>query len=395
MPRIARRRALALAPLALAACAPPGRGTAGPGSVPEGGSNRPTTAQSPAAGTPPAGAARRAADLEVRAIATGLTTPWALAFAPDGRLFATERPGRIRVLAGGRLRDEPVITLPARQTSESGLMGLALDPGFPAEPYLYVMCTYDGPQGLRNRVVRLRLDGETAGEERVLLDDLPAANIHDGGRVKFGPDGRLYVTLGDAADTSLAQRRDSPAGKILRLNRDGSIPADNPFPGSAVYTLGHRNVQGLAWQPGTGRLYATEHGPTGNDEVNLIERGQNYGWPQAQGSQHPAPFRAPLAVYSPAIAPAGAMFYSADAIPQWRGSLFFATLRGTHLRRLVFDASEPGRIVADERLYQGTYGRLRDVAQGPDGALYVTTSNRDGRGNPRAEDDRILRIGPP
>ncbi|MGH2369729.1 MAG: PQQ-dependent sugar dehydrogenase, partial [Chloroflexota bacterium] len=220
------------------------------------------------------------------------------------------------------------------------------------------------------------------------------ASIHDGGRVELGPDGRLYATLGDAADASLAQNRDSPAGKILRLERDGSIPADNPFPGSPVYTLGHRNVQGLAWQPGSGRLYATEHGPVGNDEVNLIERGQNYGWPQAQGREHAAPFRAPLAVYTPSIAPAGATFYDADAIAQWRGSFFFATLRGTHLHRIVFDGNEPGRILAEEQLYAGTYGRLRDVAQGPDGALYLATSNRDGRGNPRPEDDRILRIGP-
>jgi glucose/arabinose dehydrogenase len=334
--------------------------------------------------------------LDVRAIATGLDTPWALAFAPppDGRIFFTERPGRLRVLVDGRLRDEPLATLPVRETSEGGLMGLAVDPGFPAEPYLYTMYTYSGPQGLRNRIVRLRLDGETVREDRVLLDGVPAASNHDGGRVKFGPDQRLYVTTGDAADTALPQNRDSPAGKVLRLNRDGSVPGDNPFPGSPVYSLGHRNPEGLAWQPGSGRLYATEHGPTGNDEVNLIEPGQNYGWPQAQGPEHPAPFKAPLTAYSPAIAPAGAAFYDADTIPQWKGSFFFGTLRGTHLHRIVLDTSDPRRIVTEERLYEGEHGRLRDVTQGPDGALYVTTSNRDGRGSPSAEDDRILRIGP-
>ena len=333
----------------------------------------------------------------MRAIATGLDTPWSLAFAPDGRLFFTERGGRLRVLEGSgasSLRPAPLATLPVVEESESGLMGLALDPAFPAEPYLYAMYTAAGGQGTVNRIVRLRLEGDAVREDRVLLDNLPAGRIHDGGRVKFGPDGRLYATLGDAGNTGTAQNPASLAGKIFRLERDGAIPADNPFPGSPVYSLGHRNPQGLAWQPGTGRLYATEHGASGNDEVNLIEAGANYGWPEAQGAAHPAPYRAPLAVYTPAVAPAGATFYDADAIPQWRGSLFVATLRGVHLRRLVFDAADPRRVVADERLYAGEYGRLRDVVQGPDGALYVTTSNRDGRGSPAAEDDRILRIGP-
>jgi aldose sugar dehydrogenase len=295
----------------------------------------------------------------------------------------------------GRLRPAPLATLPVVEDSESGLMGLALDPAFPAEPYLYAMYTAAGAQSTVNRIVRLRLEGDAVREDRVLLDNLPAGRIHDGGRVKFGPDGRLYATLGDASNAGAAQSPDTLAGKIFRLERDGTIPADNPFPGSPVYSLGHRNPQGLAWQPGTGRLYATEHGASGNDEVNLIERGANYGWPEAQGAAHPAPYRAPLAVYTPSVAPAGATFYDADAIPQWRGSFFFATLRGAHLHRLVFDPADPRRVVVDERLYAGEYGRLRDVAQGPDGALYVTTSNRDGRGSPAAEDDRILRIGPP
>ena len=333
-------------------------------------------------------------EVGVSTIATGLDTPWSLAFAPDGRLFITERPGRVRVMENGRLEDQPVITLPVAETGESGLMGLALDPEFPGEPFLYVMYTFSGPQGLRNRISRLRLDGNTAHEDRVLLDDLPAANIHDGGRLKFGPDLLLYATLGDAAVATRAQDPASLAGKILRLNRDGSVPAGNPFPGSYVYTLGHRNPQGLSWQPTTGRLYATEHGPSGNDEVNLIEAGQNYGWPAAQGINHPAPFQSPLVVYSPAIAPAGATFYDAPAIPQWRGNFFFTALAGAHLQRIVFDTANPRRIVVEERLLEGQFGRLRDVVPGPDGALYVATSNRDGRGSPAAADDRIVRIGP-
>lgn len=345
--------------------------------------------------TPRAASASPAAGpvaVTVRAIATGLDTPWSLAFAPDGRLFFTERGGRLRVIEGGQVRELSIAALRVQESGESGLMGLALDPQFPAEPYLYLM--YTGGQSRANRIVRLRLTGDTLQEERALLDGLPSGTIHDGGRVKFGPDGKLYATLGDTSDSKAPQNPAALAGKIFRLERDGAIPADNPIPGSPVYSLGHRNPQGLAWQPGTGRLYETEHGPTGNDEVNLIEAGANYGWPDVQGPNHPAPFRSPLAVYTPSVAPAGATFYDAAAIPQWRGSFFFGALRGVHLHRLTFDASDPRRVLADERLYEGEYGRLRDVVQGPDGALYVTTSNRDGRGSPVADDDRILRIGP-
>jgi glucose/arabinose dehydrogenase len=349
-------------------------------------------------GSPTAGEAAaqpgQSPELAVRPIATGLDTPWSLAFAPDGRLFFTERGGRVRVFENGRLRPEPVITLPVRETAEGGLMGLALDPGFPEEPYLYTMYTVEAEGGLRNRVARLHLEGETAREDRILLEGLPAASIHDGGRLRFGPDDLLYVTLGDASEAPGAQEPGVLAGKIVRLNRDGTVPPDNPFPDSPVYTLGHRNSQGLAWEPNTGRLLATEHGATGNDEVNLIEAGLNYGWPAAQGADHRDPYRSPLAVYSPAIAPAGATFYSGDAIPRWRGSFLFATLRGTHLHRIRFDPQDPTRILEEERLYEGEYGRLRDVVQGPDGALYVATSNRDGRGGPNPDDDRILRIGP-
>lgn len=335
--------------------------------------------------------------VRVDVIATGLDTPWGLAFAPDGRLFISERPGRLRVIEGGQLRESPVLTLPARETAigEGGLMGLAIDPNFAAAPYLYVAYTAEaGPSATRNRIVRLQFDGYDAWVDRVLLDDLPASVNHNGGRVKFGPDGKLYITLGEQVMTQRAQDRDALAGKIIRLNADGSVPDDNPFPGSPVYSWGHRNPQGLAWQPGTGRLYGTEHGQSLNDEVNLIEPGANYGWPMAEGATHPEPFRSPLVAYREGTAPSGATFYDAETMPQWRGNLFFAALRGAHLHRIVLDANDPRRIVAEEKLYTDQYGRLRDVVQGPDGALYVATSNRDGRGRPTADDDRILRIGP-
>lgn len=342
-------------------------------------------------------AAQTSDTFRVDTVAAGLDTVWALAFAPDGRLFVTERPGRIRVIEGGQLREEPVSALSARETAggEGGLLGLALDSAFPRQPFLYVAYTADaGRGGTRNRLVRLRLEGNTAREDGALLDDLPAGIDHNGGRVKFGPDGKLYATLGEQYVSQRAQDRAALAGKIIRLNADGTIPDDNPFPGSPVYSWGHRNPEGLAWQPGTGRLYATEHGQSLNDEVNLIEAGENYGWPNAEGATHPAPYRSPVVAYRVPTAPSGATFYDGDALPQWRGSLFFGALRGEHLHRIVLDPENPRRVVGEERLLDGEYGRLRDVAQGPDGALYVATSNRDGRGSPDADDDRVLRIGP-
>lgn len=335
----------------------------------------------------------RQTEVEVQVVAGGLDTPWALAFAPDGRIFFTERPGQVRVVENGSLADEPLIRLPAAETAEGGVMGLAVDPNFPDDPYLYTMYTYRSEQGLLNRIVRLRVEGSSAREDEVLLDGIPGGNTHNGGRVKIGPDGLLYATTGDAGNADLAQDPESLAGKILRLELDGSIPDDNPIQDSPVYTLGHRNSQGLDWQPGTGRLYATEHGAAGNDEVNLIDAGENYGWPVVEGEQH-GRFNAPVAVYSPAIAPAGAAFYNGDAVPEWQGVFFFATLRGNHLHRIRFDPQDPRRVLERDRLYEGEFGRLRDVVMGPDGALYVTTSNRDGRGSPEQNDDRILRIGP-
>ena len=332
---------------------------------------------------------------QVEVVAANLEVPWALAFAPDGRLFFTERSGRVRVIADGQLLPTPVAVLPAATTAESGLMGLVLDPGFQQNGHIYVMYTLRDPQGqLVNRVSRLTVEGNQAGGEAVLLDGIPGATIHDGGRLKFGSDGKLYITTGDAATPSLAQNPSSLAGKILRLNPDGTVPDDNPVPGSPVFSLGHRNPQGLAFQPGTGRLFSTEHGPAGNDEVNIIEAGNNYGWPTVQGIAADPRFVDPVAEFTPAVAPAGATFYNADRLSRWTGSLFFATLRGQHLHRMVLGGPDSRQVAEQERLFEGQFGRLRDVVQGPDGFLYFTTSNRDGRGSPAADDDRILRITP-
>jgi glucose/arabinose dehydrogenase/Zn-dependent protease with chaperone function len=321
----------------------------------------------------------------VEVVATGLEVPWALAFAPDGRLFVTERPGRIRVVKDGRLDPEPAATLGVAAVGEGGLMGLALDPAFSANGHLYACYTAEHRGGLVNRVVRLTLSEGRARSERVLLDDIPGAQIHDGCRVKFGPDGKLYVTTGDAAEPGLAQRRDSPAGKILRLNADGSVPKDNPLPGSPIYSLGHRNPQGLAWHR-SGQLFASEHGPTGHDEVNRILPGRNYGWPEVRGRGGDARYQDPaIESGSDTWAPSGIAFLGDD--------LFVAALRGRRLLRMTF-APDLSRAVRMTALLEGTHGRLRDVVVGPDGALYITTSNRDGRWLPGLADDRILRVTP-
>jgi glucose/arabinose dehydrogenase len=336
----------------------------------------------------------------VEAIAGGLEIPWAIAIAPDGRIFLTERAGRIRVIRDGRLEAQPYFVVPdVAHAGEGGLLGLALHPDFARTRFLYVYHTYLSDGRLQNRVVRLvERDGRPA-LDRVILDAIPGWLIHDGGRIKFGPDGKLYIGTGDASNGGLAQNRASLAGKILRVNDDGSVPPDNPFPGSPVYSLGHRNVQGLAWHPVTRRLYATEHGPSGigsgccRDEVNLIEAGKNYGWPVVTMAPGDPRFVDPVIHSGPEVtwAPSGAAFVSGGA---WQNTLLFATLRGRHLHRVIFN-DQGTRVVRDEKLFEERFGRLRDVVEAPDGTLYVLTSNRDGRGSPVPEDDRVLRMTPP
>lgn len=344
------------------------------------------------AGTPP--------DLKIEVLIRGLDTPWAIDFAPDGRIFITERPGRIRIFGGGRLLPEPWMTLEVAAVSEAGLMGLALDPQFAQNRFVYVAYTYRAPNGrLQNRLVRLREEQKSGkgSPDKVLIDNVAGANNHDGGRVKFGPDGKIYWTTGDAQTTRFAQNLRSLNGKILRLNADGSIPADNPFANSYVYSYGHRNPQGLAWQPKTERLYSTEHGPSGfqgccRDELNYIEPGKNYGWPEIRGDETREGMVPPIinAGTSETWAPAGATFVSRGP---WAGSLLFTGLRGQTLYRVVLDPNDPRKVDKFERLLYRQFGRLRDIVEGPDGNLYLLTSNRDGRGSPKDDDDRVIRLG--
>ena len=251
------------------------------------------------------------------------------------------------------------------------------------------------------RIVRYKDSSGSGVGPQTIFDRIPGSGVHDGGRIKFGPDGKFYVTTGDARNPSFAQDPESLAGKILRLNPDGSIPTDNPFPDSPVYSYGHRNPQGIDWHPLNGKLYETEDGPTGengrvaNDEVNLIEPGKNYGWPEIVGSSNDARFVNPVfnTGDNETWAPSGCSFYTGNVFGQWKNSLFVATLRGSHLHRFLFDP-ETGHVRDSEYLLQASLGRLRDVVQGPDGLLYVLTSNRDGRGQLLPGDDKILRLAP-
>jgi glucose/arabinose dehydrogenase len=342
--------------------------------------------------------------LLVETVVTGLDTPWDMAWGPDGQMWVTERGGRVsRVNLSTRQRTTAGQVASVTESGESGLMGIAFHPDFASQPFVYLAHTYTRNGSLRNQLVRARWDGQTLGAPDVLLSDIPGASIHDGSRLVVGPDRMLYMTTGDASDANLAQDRNSLAGKILRLTLTGQAAPGNPF-GTAVYSLGHRNPQGLVFHPTTGALYSTEHGPGDNDEVNLIASGRNFGWPTVHGAcdddigSERAFCQAndvvePLAMWTPTIAPAGADIYVADLIPQWKGSILFTTLNGRALYRLRLSA-DGQRVTARETLYQGDYGRLRDVLVGPDGSVYLSTSNRDGRGNAAAEDDRILRIRP-
>jgi glucose/arabinose dehydrogenase len=310
-------------------------------------------------------------------VVTGLEVPWDMAFLPDGRALVTERPGRVRLLSRDlELRGEPVADVEVAAIGEGGLLGIAIDPDFADNSFVYLYRT----TGEGNEVVRFRFDGEQLVEEEVVVEGIQAGAIHDGGRIRFGPDGALYVTTGDAGQDQLAQDPGSLNGKILRV--DGGR--------TRVYSLGHRNPQGLDWQPGSGRLVAAEHGSTGDDEVNLIEPGRNYGWPDVTGVEH-GDFTAPMAVYEDSIAPSGATFVSL-AGSAWTGDFLIGALVGEQIRRLSFDGA---RVIRDEALFEGELGRVRVLVEGPDGALYALTSNRDGRGAPREGDDRIVRIVPP
>lgn len=338
----------------------------------------------------------------VETVVPNLEVVWSIVWTPDGRMLFTERPGRVRVFENGKLRPQPLFTVPdVEPRGESGLMSLALHPQFATNHFIYLSYAYNSG-GAQVRVVRYR---ETAGgltDRKLIIESIPAAQFHAGCRLRFGPDGKLYITTGDATDRELAQRLNSIAGKILRLNDDGSVPTDNPFAGRQdarpeIWAYGSRNSQGIDFQPGTNLLWETEHGPSGfdgpggGDEVNIIERGKNYGWPVIHHRATQQGLESPVLEYTPACAPASGMFYRGSQLPAFKGNFFFGCLRGERIIRVVTNGRE---VVSQENLLEHRYGRIRDIAEGPDGYIYFSTSNRDGRGSPASDDDRIMRLVP-
>ena len=324
-------------------------------------------------------------EVETSVIATNLEVPWGIDFLPGGDALFTERDsGRLlRVNASGDI--EEVGRLPEEGSGEGGALGLAVSPDYERDGYVYAHYSTQRD----NRVVRFRL-GE---EPEPILTGIPVNAHHDGGRIEFGPDGMLYIATGDAENPEVAQDRNSLGGKILRLTPDGDVPEDNPFPDSPVYSYGHRNVEGLAWDE-EGRLYASEFGSSRYDEVNRIEPGENYGWPAVEGKGGEPRYVDPITTWRTYQAsPSGAEVLVGGEIPQWEGDLFVAALRGERLWRL--ELGEDGDVVAREELFKGEVGRIRNVVQASDGSLWVTTSNRDDYGSPvTEEDDRILRLAP-
>ena len=318
---------------------------------------------------------------DVRTVTANISTPWAIAFLPDGDLLVTERSGQVQRIGenGATYRVAGV-----RETSEGGLLGIALHPEFDSNQYVYLYSTTNETGTLTNRVERYTLQGESLQDRTVILADIQASSNHDGGALAFGPDDKLYITTGDAGNENSAQDTNSLAGKILRINDDGTVPGDNPF-GNAVWSYGHRNPQGIAWDDQQ-QLWSTEHGPsgtqTGRDELNLIEKGANYGWPIITGDETREDMKTPVAQSGTddTWAPAGLAYAN--------GSLYFAGLRGQSLYQAKINDDNK---VTLSRHFSGEYGRLRAVVVRGD-ELYFSTSNRDGRGSPAENDDRLLSI---
>ncbi|CAN5623958.1 PQQ-dependent sugar dehydrogenase [soil metagenome] len=343
------------------------------------------------------------AKFRVETVASGLEIPWAVAWLPNGDMLVTERPGRVRIIEKGKLRTEPVFTVPdVEPTGESGLMDISLHPDFAKNGFIYLVYSYNS-DGKFVKAVRYKYADGKFAEPQIIFDKIPGAPNHSGSRCRFGPDRKLYVTTGDSTDWNLAQKLDSLAGKTLRLNDNGTVPEDNPFSATAgarpeIWSYGHRNAQGLAWQPGSGLMFQTEHGPSffegkgsGGDEVNIVEAGKNYGWAEIHHTEKRAGMESPLLEYSPACAPGSGVFYNGTALPAFKGNFFFGCLRGARIVRVVLNGRT---VVSQENLLENVYGRIREMEQGPDGYIYFSTSNRDGRGTAAKDDDRIMRIVP-
>ncbi len=320
-------------------------------------------------------------------VAEGLEIPWDIAFLPSGAMLVTERTGHvIEIETDGTQREIPVEGV--RKGGEGGLLGLVLHPNFEQNNFVYLYMSTPGSGGeTTNRVVRYTFTNGSLVQERVIIENIPGAIYHDGGRMEWGPDGMLYITTGDATNSAIAQNLQSLGGKILRLTPEGAAAPGNPF-GTAVWSYGHRNPQGLAWDS-AGRLWQTEHGRSGAlsglDEINIIKAGANYGWPDIEGDETQSGMTVPVrhSGASDTWAPASLVYLN--------GSLFFGGLRGEALYEAVLDGDHVAEL---KEHFKNEFGRIRTVRIGPDGMLYLTTSNRDDRGSPNTGDDKIIKVNP-
>ncbi|MDX1532890.1 MAG: PQQ-dependent sugar dehydrogenase [Nitrosopumilaceae archaeon] len=319
-------------------------------------------------------------------LATNLEKPRYITFGDD-RIFLTEKEGRIRVIQNDVLLEEPLATLRTADVFDGGLLGIVTHPNFSENHFLYVYYTYVEDDKLWNKILRITEKNNKLIDAITILDKIPGSQFSNGGVLKFGPDNKLYVGTGSVSDSlHLSQDMNSLAGKILRLNDDGTIPNDNPFSNSYVYSMGHRNLQGIAWDK-TGLMFASELGPTKNDEINLIKPGQNYGWPEQECSGNPK-FVDAVICFDPAIEPGGIAIYNGKQL-SLEDKMIMASLRASNLYKLDMQNTE--KIEREESILGGL-GRIRDVNQGPDGFLYVVTSNTDGKGFPDSSDDKLVRI---
>lgn len=336
---------------------------------------------------------------KVEPVVTNVEVPWSILFTPDGRMLFTERPGRVRVVKDGKLDPKPMLEVSVfRQPAENGLMGMCLHPEYTANKFIYI--AYGTKDDIR--VVRYTEKDGLLIDAKVIASGFPSGGNHAGCRIHFGPDKKLYISTGEKFQKALSQDMTSLGGKILRVNDDGSIPDDNPFNNAAgkekkarpeIWAYGVRNPQGFDWQDGTGQLFETEHGPSGEagsggDEFNTIAKGDNMGWPLAHHAQTKDGTVSPILEWSKGIAPCDSLFYKADAIPALKGAYLVTGLKGNCLLALHLKGTA---VVKQETLLKG-YGRLRALCVGPDGAIYVSTSNKDGRGSAGETDDRILKI---
>lgn len=337
-------------------------------------------------------------NIRTQQVATGLEVPWGIAFLPNKDMLVTERPGRVRLVRNQKLQSKPVVTINVTDSGEGGLLGIAAHPNFAKNRLFYLYYTADKNGSPVNRVQRWRLsqDGRSAAADKMIIDNIPVALYHNGGRLRFGPDGMLYVGTGDARKPETSQDVNSLAGKILRLTPDGQVPKNNPFPGNPVFISGIRNTQGFDWY-NKSTLWVTDHGPSGelgrsgHDEVSVAKAGDNLGWSTIYRCQTRKGLVTPSLVWQEAAPPGGAAIYTGNAIPEWRGSLIIATLGAQNLQRVVFKPNS-AQIQRHEVYLQNKMGRLREAIVAPDGELYITTSNCDGRGSCPPEQDKIIRV---